>query len=90
MSYTLIAAETRKARKPHKCIWCGQKIEIGERYTHERCVFEGDAQSNDWHLECEEDMRVAMDGETDFQFDSWAQDRPEKRLGFTIDAEGGT
>lgn len=49
-----IANEWRKARKAHRCIWCGEQIEPGERYFHWRGVFEGDIQSNNWHKECDE------------------------------------
>ena len=49
---TTIAHEWRKARKAHRCIWCGEQIESGERYYHWRGIFEGDPQSNDWHKEC--------------------------------------
>jgi hypothetical protein len=52
VSYILIAKEERRARKPHQCIYCYQAIAIGERYFHERCLFEGEPQSNQWHPEC--------------------------------------
>ena len=49
---TIIADETRKARKAHLCIWCGQQIKAGEAYRRQRLVFQGDIQSNSWHPEC--------------------------------------
>lgn len=84
-NYVLIAKDTRKARKQHRCVWCGGFIVIGERYTHERCVFDGDPQSNAWHLECEQDMSEAMDayGDPCFEYSPWEAERPETRLGFT-------
>jgi hypothetical protein len=36
MSYQLIHRGFRKARKPHKCVWCAEVINVGERYEHER------------------------------------------------------
>jgi hypothetical protein len=48
-----IADEWRKARKQHRCIWCGEPIAVGERYRHWRGKFEGDVMSNDWHKECD-------------------------------------
>jgi hypothetical protein len=51
MSYTLIAREERKARTLHRCIWCGERIALGDSYVHERSIFEGDPQCHDWHLE---------------------------------------
>lgn len=90
-NYTLISKDTRKARKQHRCVWCGGFIVIEERYVHERCVFDGDPQSNDWHLECEEAMDEAMtaDGGHCFEFSPWEAERPEKRLGFADDRGDG-
>ena len=31
-------SEPRKAKKPHKCTWCGQQIPIGEVYRRWRSV----------------------------------------------------
>lgn len=84
-SYTEIQRCTRKARKPHRCIWCGEMIVAGECYEYERSVFEGDPQSNHWHLECTEDCKAQMADEPGcFEFDPWSAPRPEKRLGFTV------
>ncbi len=52
MSFVTICDEQRKARKPHRCIWCGQTIVVGSQYQYVRGVFEGDPQSNHYHLEC--------------------------------------
>ena len=48
-----IADEWRKARKPHRCIWCGEDIVVGEHYRHWRGKFEGEVMSNDWHSDCD-------------------------------------
>lgn len=63
MSYNLIAKEDRKARKPHRCTYCGQGINSGERYFHERCVFDGEPQSNRWHPECWDDFAEVVSAE---------------------------
>lgn len=92
-SYTEIERVIHKARKPHCCIWCGQMIVVGERYEYERCIFEGDPQSNHWHLECAEDLKIAMSYEPGcFEFTPWEAERPPKRLGFTLTQpdSGGT
>lgn len=52
MSYTLISCEMRKARKPHRCIWCGEAIAVGDSYEYERSIFDGKPQSHHWHPEC--------------------------------------
>ena len=49
-----ISDEWRKARKPHRCIWCGEPIAIGETYRHWRGKWEGEVMSNDWHKECDD------------------------------------
>lgn len=40
------------AKKPHKCIWCGETIEAKTQYVRWTGVFEGDFQSNAYHPEC--------------------------------------
>lgn len=37
----ILASESRKARKPHKCDECRRVIEIGETYLHERGIGDG-------------------------------------------------
>lgn len=43
---------TRKARRPHRCIWCGESIEVGSTYSYQTGVMDGRWQSNHWHPEC--------------------------------------
>ena len=84
-SYTEIERKVQTARKPHKCIWCGEMVVVGERYEYERCIFEGDPQSNHWHLECAEDLKAAMKNEPGcFEFSPWSAERPTERLGFQL------
>ena len=40
------------ARKAHKCIWCGEQIDRGTTYRRQTGKFDGDFQSNAWHLDC--------------------------------------
>lgn len=56
MSYTLLSEVERTARKRHRCIWCWQHIEPGERHIDERSVYDGEFQAHRWHPEC----RAAM------------------------------
>ena len=50
--YENLGMAVRKARKPHKCDWCGQVIEKGEQYEYQKFVYDG--QMYDWkaHLAC--------------------------------------
>jgi len=52
MSYTQLAAEHRKARKDHKCVWCGEKILKGQTYDYYAGVFDGEFQISRYHMEC--------------------------------------
>jgi len=63
-----LRSTTPKARKNHKCMFCGDEIKVGERYERTTCVFEGILY--DWvtHCECSEvasllDMYDGYDGE---------------------------
>ena len=78
MSYQLIRNETRKARKPHRCIWCGEWINVGEKYERERGVYDGDMQNSDWHPECSAALSelVAAEG-GEVEFDSHSNERPK-------------
>ena len=52
MSYALFSMNDRKARKQHRCIWCGQAIKPGDHYIDERSVYDGAIQRHRWHPEC--------------------------------------
>jgi len=77
-NYTLLGErDVKAARKPHRCIWCGELIEVGSPYTYERSIFEGEAHSNHWHLECLKAMRDDMQPGECYYFDSWQMKRGE-------------
>lgn len=44
--------ETRKARKQHRCTYCAEQIEVGEKYYRWMSVNEGKAFTNKMHPEC--------------------------------------
>ncbi len=44
--------ETLKARKPHRCMSCGEAIAAGEEYKRWRCYDGGDAGTVKMHPEC--------------------------------------
>lgn len=74
--WEIISSELRKARKPHKCIWCGQSIEIGARYRYERVRGPDGMDFNPWHLECDEAHREASRVDHDGEFTPYDNERP--------------
>ena len=52
MSYELISETKPKARKDHECIWCGERIDNGDRYVRVVYNFHGDFNSDAYHPEC--------------------------------------
>jgi hypothetical protein len=62
--------ETRRSMKRRICDWCGQRIETGDMYVSEACVFRGDFCASSLHPECraaaEEAMREDHCGEIEY------------------------
>lgn len=87
MSYQLIEETKPKARKPHRCIWCGQQIEVGETYLREKSSYDQNLQDHKWHLECNAAAREEHAGEYEWELDPWDNERPGKRLGFNGNVE---
>lgn len=44
--------KSRKARKEHRCIWCGEMVKIGEIYRYCSFIWENGYNHQHWHLEC--------------------------------------
>ena len=77
MSYTLLSETRPKARKDHRCIWCGQVIPKGSEYVSERSVFDGEMQNHHWHEECLDSARENND-ECEWEFEPYGNERPEQ------------
>ena len=80
MSYRLLSEKNHLARKTHRCTWCGELIDKGESYTHERSVYDGYMQSQHWHPECLSAMRdeASVDGGV-VEWITGEQSRPEQK-----------
>lgn len=79
MSYTQLTAATPKARKEHRCTYCGQKILVGETYYRENGVYDGDMQSLAYHPECYEQEQKDHEGESFWEIDPFeCNERPTK------------
>lgn len=77
MNFRLISAAVRTARKPHRCIWCGEGINTGQPYTYERSVFRGEMQYHHFHTECLDSMHDAAHEEGgEIEFTPHDQERP--------------
>lgn len=76
MSYTLLSKTNPKARKDHRCIWCGQTIPKDSQYVAERSVYDGDMQNHHWHGECWNDEQHNND-EPEWEFMPYSYERPE-------------
>lgn len=75
MSFTLFDKTVRKAAKAHRCIWCGQRIEVGATYMDERSVYDGNIQRHRWHPECDKAAsEYFQSGEE--EFDPHQNERP--------------
>lgn len=77
MSYQLLSESTPKARKQHRCIWCGQSIEAGTVYRHERSMYDGNFQNHHWHLECDAAFSAEVAGYGEEAFDAMENERPK-------------
>ena len=61
----------------HKCIWCGEWIEIGSQYNYQVGVWNGDFQTSHWHLEC-------IDAAEDSDLEEYGFDAYEATRGHSI------
>jgi hypothetical protein len=52
MSFTLLSERNRTANKEHHCIWCGEKVLVGERYVSVAGKHYSEFQFNRYHPEC--------------------------------------
>lgn len=76
MSYHLLEDKTRVARTKHRCIWCGESIAIGDRYSAESSIYDGHFQNHHWHLECRVDASKCWDSGDDEEFTPYSAPRP--------------
>jgi hypothetical protein len=80
MSFTLLNLATRKARKTHRCIWCGESINACENYQEERSVYDGVIQFYRWHPECRMACCEEMTGNFDDTFLPHENERPNDKV----------
>ena len=66
MSYQFQHKTTPKAKKEHKCFWCGTTIKIGEKHIKWVGLYE-DFSSNRWHDKCYSTYVFQTKAKPDFQ-----------------------
>ena len=81
---TELALRKPVAKKKHKCEWCGQLIQPGERYSRVVGIYDSNFHSTPFHQECEEACQEYCETEDDV-FDPWLMVRG---LPMHIDEQG--
>jgi lipocalin len=66
-------SETRKARKDHRCTYCGEVINKGDDYTFQKGHYDGAWYELKMHPECWEDQCENGDGE----YTLYSNERPQ-------------
>lgn len=56
-------ATSHKAKKRHRCSWCGESILPGEEYYRYRYYDGPDASTVKMHLECKKDLDRSVDSQ---------------------------
>lgn len=64
----------RVARKPHRCTYCGERIEPGERYRYVTGTFEGRWYASKLHIECNNELNESGEDE----FTPYSNERPQR------------
>jgi hypothetical protein len=61
------------AKKPHRCNWCGERIEISESSIYRKGIYEDEFYGDYYHLECDDALyKSDLD---DNEFDPMTQKR---------------
>lgn len=75
MSDQFLSEAHPKARKEYDCIWCREKISIGESHVVQTGIFEGDFYCSRFHKECLVISNEFCRGEIDNSFEPHAHKR---------------
>ena len=71
----LLKERLSRATKPHRCIWCGEDIEIGGIYYYSVSTYDG-FQISHYHIECINYQLDNMEG-CEEEFDRYDKYRPD-------------
>jgi len=67
-----------KARKEHRCIYCGGPIVVGEQYTQQTGYYDGEAYTNRYHAECFDDCAEEFRQSGDWEFTPHSAEYPDR------------
>lgn len=79
MSYHLFSKTWQPARKPHACIWCGDRIRLLEVYLREKSIYDGHHQNHAWHWDCWFFAQVEYFNQGEEEFSARSNERPPMR-----------
>lgn len=63
---TVLSATVHRARRAHRCIWCGEAIDVGTQYHRSKVVGDGTINGLAWHLECVKQACEVLEPGEDF------------------------
>ena len=67
-----------KARKEHRCIYCGGPIPIGEKHVHQTGFYDGAPYRNRYHAECYDDCANECHYYNEWEFMPYSADYPPR------------
>lgn len=67
--------QKQKARKQHRCTYCGQIINIGEEYARWASYEDGTSAQNKMHPECLESLQAEAENGV-FEYTPYSGERP--------------
>jgi hypothetical protein len=79
MSWVQLSDTKPVAKTQHRCIWCGETIEIGEKHANWSGLMDGKFQSNRGHLECMDAIDEFFSDGCEECFDPFENERPERK-----------
>lgn len=69
-----------KARKEHRCIYCGGPIPTGEQYVQQTGFYDGAPYRNRYHAECYDDCANECAYYNEWEFMPYSADYPPRVL----------
>jgi len=68
MSYTNLSTTIRTSQKRRQCVWCGESIQKGSKYTTHVYMYDSDFMYDSMHNECNKASIKVGEIEGEFSF----------------------